>query len=70
MYAGGEAKVRIGKQTLSAAVPSTGDGSAFQPVKMGEVKLPKGKSKLTLAPSKLAIAYHFATVRRVVVEAK
>ncbi len=70
MYAGGEAQVRIGREKLSATVPSTGDGSAFERVELGEVKLPKGKSKLTLCPSKLAIAYHFATVRRVVVEAK
>ena len=70
MYAGGEAQVRIGKEKLSATVPSTGDGSVFARVEVGEVKLPKGRSKLTLSPSKLAIAYHFATVRRVVVEAK
>ncbi len=69
MYAGGEAQVKIGTQKLSAPVPSTGDGGVFERVELGEVKLPKGRSKLTLSPSKLAIAYHFATVRRVVVEA-
>lgn len=52
-------------QKLAGIVPATSSQTDFVPVELGELRLPKGETIITLRPTKPKYAFYFAQVRGV-----
>ena len=65
-FAGGRYSVNVGDQSLEGLVPTTGSSHDFVAVELGDVELPEGRTEITLSPTALNMAYHFADVRGII----
>ncbi|MBI4027521.1 MAG: alpha-L-fucosidase [Verrucomicrobia bacterium] len=66
LHGGARFVVKVGRQVLHGVVPETKHHQDFQDVPLGTIRLPKGRSKLALAPIELALGYFFAHIQCVV----
>lgn len=65
-HAGAVLKVVLGGQELTAIAPNTGSLDAVEEVKMGSLRLPAGRSRLTLRSHELKWGYLLPDIEKVV----
>jgi len=69
VWAGSTFSVKAGQSTLKGVVPATGSFDDFRRVHVGEIRLPRGRSRLTLTPRRQNFGFAFASVRRIILRA-
>jgi alpha-L-fucosidase len=68
-HAGAVLKVALGGQEVTAVAPNTGSLDAVEEVQMGTVRIPRGRSRLTLTPHELKWGYLSPDIEKIVLTA-